>query len=59
MNHKICIGYTHIYINEIYIYIPMFEFLESVYLLGLVFCKKRMDLDAVLCSCSVDLGFFT
>ena len=51
--------HAYIYINEIYIYIPMFEFLESVYLLGLVFCKKRMDLDAVLCSCSVDLGFFT
>ena len=37
----------------IYIYILVVDFLQSAYLLGVMFCIQRMDLDTVLCSCIV------
>ena len=38
---------------NIYIYILVVDFLQSAYLLGVMFCIQRMDLDTVLCSCIV------
>ena len=39
--------------KHIYIYILVVDFLQSAYLLGVMFCIQRMDLDTVLCSCIV------